>query len=76
MIGATITFVGMPAAVSSRIARSRASGELVRGSIVRASTGSSVVIESDTRIALCAASCLNRSISRVTSAFFVMIPIG
>ena len=43
MIGATITRTGTPAAASARIARSRAAGVLVRGSIVRASSASSVV---------------------------------
>ena len=43
MIGATITPTGTPASESSRIARNRAAGVAVRGSIVRASSASSVV---------------------------------
>jgi hypothetical protein len=43
MMGATMTITGTPAADSSRIARSRAAGVLVRGSSRRASAASSVV---------------------------------
>ena len=48
MTGATITAVGMPAADNCRSASSRRPGVAARGSIVRASLGSSVVTDSAT----------------------------
>ena len=51
MIGPIITCVGTPAAASVSIARSRAAGALVRGSITRASDWSSVVTLTATRTA-------------------------
>ena len=63
----------MPASVSARIAASRPSGRLVRGSSTRASSGSSVVIERNTPAALCRARSPRRSMSRVTSRFLVTI---
>ena len=76
MIGATITRTGTPASASCRTARSRAAGVLVRGSIVRASSASSVVIDKATLAVRSAAICRRMSRSRVTSAFLVMIAIG
>jgi hypothetical protein len=43
MTGAMNTPAGMPAALSSRIARNRAAGIAVRGSITRANSSSKVV---------------------------------
>ena len=57
MIGATITRVGMPAAVSSWMARRRAAGELVRGSMRRARASSSVVTLIETCTTLSRAIC-------------------
>ena len=48
MIGASITRTGMPASESVAIVRSRASGELVRGSSFRARPASRVVRLSET----------------------------
>jgi len=48
----------------------------VRGSIIRRNSGSSVVTERNTATALQAANSLSRSISRVTSWFFVIIATG
>ena len=71
--GATITPTGMPAAASRSIAFSRSRGCEARGSILRATSPSSVVIESITTAAWCAASSWRMSMSRVTSSFLVMI---
>ena len=74
--GATITPTGMPAAASRSIAFSRSRGWEARGSILRATSGSSVVIESMTTAAWCSLSSWRMSMSRVTSSFLVMTPTG
>ena len=66
MMGATLTPTGMPAAASASIAARRRAGVDVRGSIVRASAASIVVIESTTAAARCLASSVRTSTSRVT----------
>ena len=73
MIGASIARTGTPAAASCRIASSRAAGVLVRGSIARARSASSVVTLTFTCASRNWASCTSKSRSRTTSAFFVMM---
>ena len=53
-----------------------AAGGEVRGSSLLFKSGSSVVIEMQTSTALCAASSLSKSMSRVTNWFLVTIPTG
>ncbi len=74
--GATITVVGMPASDNCRSASSRFGGVEARGSMVRASFGSSVVTESATLARLRFAIRARMSISRVTSADLVTMPTG
>ena len=70
MIGATITRTGTPAAVSSRMARNLAGGELVRGSRQRAKSASSVVTEMLTAHKFLAPWGASRSRSRTTTRIF------
>ncbi len=76
IIGATITFTRTPASASRVIAFNREAGGLVRGSIVWAKAASSVVTLSDTWTTSCDAISRSTSKSRVTNAFFVIIPTG
>ena len=76
MIGATITVVGTPAADSCRSASSRRAGVAARGSMVRASFGSSVVTDSATLARLRSAMRARMSRSRSTSADLVTMPTG
>ncbi len=66
----------MPASDSLRTVSSRFAGEAARGSILRASFGSSVVIETATLASCRSAIRLRMSMSRVTSADFVTMPTG
>ena len=74
--GATITRTGMPAFASRSITFSRRDGAAARGSIRRAITGSSVEIDTPTRVSPAAAIGANRSISRSISVPFVVIATG
>ncbi len=76
MTGATITDVGTPAADSCRNASSRRAGVAARGSITRASLGSSVVTDSATLARLRFAMRDRMSRSRSTSADLVTMPTG
>ena len=76
MTGATITEVGMPALDSCRSASSRRGGVAARGSMMRASFGSSVVTESATLTRLRLAMRARMSRSRSTSADLVTMPTG
>ena len=76
MIGATLTDTGTPAAVSSRIARSRPAGEEARGSSFCARSASSVTSVIVTRPAFIPASLDQRSVSRSTSALLVIVETG
>ena len=76
MIGANPIIAGTPAAVSSRIAAIRRSGVEALGSIARASLRSSDVTETETAARFCAAIGARMSMSRVTSAFLVVMPTG
>ena len=76
MTGATITEAGTPAAVSCRSASSRRAGVAARGSITRASLGSSVVTDSATLTRLRCAMRARMSRSRTTSADLVTMPTG
>ena len=67
---------GMPAFASASSAARRSSGVDARGSMTRASSASSVVMETKTDAAWTAASSPRRSMSRVTRWFFVMIDVG
>ena len=64
MTGATITVVGMPACDSRRNVSSRRDGVAARGSMVRASSGSSVVTDSATFASLRSAMRARMSMSR------------
>ena len=75
-IGAAITPTGTPAAASRAIASSRRRGLPARGSMVRAISGSRVVIETETTAARWPASSASRSASRATRALLVMTPTG
>ena len=66
----------MPAADSSLMARNLAAGVLVRGSISRLNSTSSVINEMFTDTNFCLAIAANKSKSRTTKASSVMIPIG
>src|SRR5215216_1460163 len=74
--GASITEVGTPASDNWRNASSRRAGVAARGSITRASFGSSVVTDSATFARLRLAMRARMLISRVTSADFVTMPTG
>jgi len=76
MMGATETPVGIPAAESSRIARSRKAGVLALGSSWRAKTGSRLVTERSTAVALNCAKFARTSMSRVTKWFLVIMVTG
>ncbi len=76
MTGATITDVGTPASESCRNASSRRAGVAARGSITRASFGSSVVTDSATLARLRFAMRERMSRSRSTSADLVTMPTG
>src|SRR5882757_6935667 len=67
---------GMPASANCRNASSRFGGVEARGSMVRASFGSSVVTDSATLARLRFAIRAKMSMSRVTSADFVTMPTG
>ena len=71
-----ITAAGMPARDSARMASSRFAGDEARGSIVRASLPSSVVIETATLARPRSAIGPRMSISRVTRWFLVTIATG
>ena len=75
-IGATITEVGIPASVRCLIASSLFAGVEARGSMLRASFGSRVVMESATFTRSRSAIGFRRSRSRVTLADFVTMPKG
>ena len=66
----------MPAFASCLIASSRFAGVAVRGSMTLVSAGSRVIIERITRTIPCRAMDPSRSLSRVTSVFFVITPTG
>ena len=66
----------MPACDNCRSASSRLGGVEARGSMVRASFGSSVVIDSATLARLRFAIRARMSMSRVTSADLVTMPTG
>ena len=74
--GATIVEVGMPALTSCRSASSRRGGVEARGSMVRASSASSVVTEIATLTRLRLAMRARISRSRSTSADLVTMPTG
>jgi hypothetical protein len=76
MIGATLTVTGMPALVSSRMARNRPTGAEARGSIFWASSASSVTSVIVTRPAFISARRDQRSVSRSTMALLVMVVTG
>ena len=76
MIGATIARTGTPAAASSRIARKLAAGVAVRGSSVRASSASSVVMLSATLTRCCSAIGDQKIEVAQTSAFLVIMHTG
>jgi len=72
MTGANITAVGTPAALSARTASSRLAGVAARGSMLRASLRSSVVIDTATRHSPSAAAGPRMSRSRSTRADLVI----
>ena len=76
MTGATITEVGTPARESCRNASRRRPGVAARGSMVRASLGSSVVTEIATLTRLRSASRARMSRSRRIIADLVTMPTG
>ncbi len=76
MTGPIMTPTGTPARARAAIASSRRSGRAARGSMRRASSGSSVVTEKRTWAAPCRASSAKRSASRATSADLVIAETG
>ena len=76
MTGATSVEVGTPALTNCRSASSRRGGVAARGSMVRASLGSSVVTESATFTRSRLAMRARMSRSRSTSADLVTMPTG
>ena len=75
-MGETLTPTGMPARASVSIVRSRRCGDAARGSSLRASSASSVVMETYTAARRCAAIGAMRSMSRSTRLLLVMMENG
>ena len=76
IIGAAITPVGTPARLNASMARSRNVGAEARGSILRASAPSSVVIDTHTRTRPRPAIRVRISTSRTTPADLVTMVTG
>ena len=76
MIGATLTPTGTPASLNALTIARRRCGAAARGSSLRASSRSSIAIETNTRTSPLAAIGARRSRSRSISAPLVVIVIG
>ncbi len=74
--GATLTPTGMPASASVRIVRSRLDGVAARGSSLRASSASSVVMVTAATARFFAAIGASRSMSRSIRDDLVIRPTG